>query len=92
MSGYNEAATLSLISSGVQFVPLLGCKLLTASITRLRRLHWKVFSVSFRASLPPRLSHSRSGWHLEKYLAQFPQYKDSFAVYFVRSDEGARFV
>ena len=28
----------------------------------------------------------------EKYLAQFPQYKDSFAVYFVRSDEGARFV
>ena len=28
----------------------------------------------------------------EKYLAQFPQYKDSFAVYFVRSDEGARLV
>ena len=28
----------------------------------------------------------------EKYLAQFPQYKDSFAVYFARSDEGARFV
>ena len=28
----------------------------------------------------------------EKYLAQFSQYKDSFAVYFVRSDEGARFV
>jgi len=27
----------------------------------------------------------------EKYLAQFPQYKDSFAVYFVRSDDGARF-
>ncbi len=28
----------------------------------------------------------------EKYLARFPQYKDTFAVYFVHSDEGARFV
>lgn len=28
----------------------------------------------------------------ERYLAQFPQYKRSFAVYFVHSDDGARFV
>ena len=28
----------------------------------------------------------------EKYLAEFPQYKDTFQVFFVRSDEGARFV
>ena len=28
----------------------------------------------------------------EKYLAQFPQYKNSFKVYFCKSDDGARFV
>ncbi len=28
----------------------------------------------------------------DKYLAEFPQYKDTFQVFFVRSDEGARFV
>ena len=28
----------------------------------------------------------------EKYLAQFPQYRDSFKVYFCKSDDGARFV
>lgn len=28
----------------------------------------------------------------EEYLAQFPQYKDTFRVYFCKSDEGARFV
>lgn len=28
----------------------------------------------------------------EKYLAQFPQYQDTFAVYFCKSDDGARFV
>ena len=28
----------------------------------------------------------------ERYLAQFPQYKRSFAVHFVHSDDGARFV
>ncbi len=28
----------------------------------------------------------------EKYLAEFPQYKDTFQVFFVQSDEGARFV
>ena len=28
----------------------------------------------------------------EKYLAKFPQYKDSFRVYFCKSDDGARFV
>ncbi len=28
----------------------------------------------------------------EKYLARFPQYKDSFKVYFCKSDDGARFV
>lgn len=28
----------------------------------------------------------------EKYLAQFPQYKDTFKVYFCKSDDGARFV
>ena len=27
----------------------------------------------------------------EKYLAQFPQYKDSFALFYVKSDDGARF-
>ena len=28
----------------------------------------------------------------EKYLARFPQYKDSFQVFFCKSDDGARFV
>lgn len=28
----------------------------------------------------------------EKYLAQFPQYKNSFKVYFCKSDDGARFI
>ena len=28
----------------------------------------------------------------ERYLAEFPQYKDTFQVFFVRSDEGARFI
>lgn len=28
----------------------------------------------------------------EKYLAQYPQYKNSFRVYFCKSDDGARFV
>ncbi len=28
----------------------------------------------------------------EKYLTQFPQYKDTFRVYFCKSDDGARFV
>lgn len=28
----------------------------------------------------------------EKYLAQYPQYKNSFRVYFCQSDDGARFV
>ena len=28
----------------------------------------------------------------EKYLEQFPQYKDTFKVYFCKSDDGARFV
>ncbi len=28
----------------------------------------------------------------EKYLAQFPQYKDTFKVYYCKSDDGARFV
>ena len=28
----------------------------------------------------------------EKYLAQFPQYRDSFKVFFCKSDDGARFV
>lgn len=28
----------------------------------------------------------------EKYLARFPQYRDSFRVYFCHSDDGARFV
>ena len=28
----------------------------------------------------------------EKYLTQFPQYKNSFKVYFCKSDDGARFV
>ncbi|MBP5521427.1 MAG: galactokinase, partial [Bacteroidales bacterium] len=28
----------------------------------------------------------------EKYLAQYPQYKNSFRVYFCHSDDGARFV
>jgi galactokinase/galacturonokinase len=28
----------------------------------------------------------------EKYLAKFPQYKNSFRVYFCHSDDGARFV
>ncbi len=28
----------------------------------------------------------------EKYLAQFPQYKNSFQVFFCQSDDGARFV
>ena len=28
----------------------------------------------------------------EKYLAKFPQYKNTFKVYFCKSDEGARFV
>jgi galactokinase/galacturonokinase len=27
-----------------------------------------------------------------KYLAQFPQYRESFKVYFCKSDDGARFV
>lgn len=30
--------------------------------------------------------------YIEKYLAKFPQYKDSFRVYFCKSDDGARFV
>lgn len=29
---------------------------------------------------------------MEKYLAQFPQYKNSFQVFFCQSDDGARFV
>jgi len=28
----------------------------------------------------------------QKYLEQFPQYKNSFKVYFCKSDDGARFV
>jgi len=28
----------------------------------------------------------------QKYLKQFPQYKNSFKVYFCKSDDGARFV
>ena len=28
----------------------------------------------------------------EKYLAKFPQYKNTFKVYFCKSDDGARFV
>ena len=28
----------------------------------------------------------------KKYLAQFPQYRDSFQVYFCKSDDGARFI
>jgi galactokinase/galacturonokinase len=28
----------------------------------------------------------------EKYLSRFPQYKDTFRVYFCKSDDGARFV
>ena len=28
----------------------------------------------------------------EKYLAQFPQYRDSFKVFFCKSDDGARFI
>lgn len=29
---------------------------------------------------------------MERYLAEFPQYKDTFQVFFVRSDEGARII
>ena len=28
----------------------------------------------------------------ERYMAEFPQYKDTFQMFFVRSDEGARFI
>jgi galactokinase/galacturonokinase len=28
----------------------------------------------------------------EKYLAKFPQYKNTFKVYFCKSDDGARFI
>ena len=49
------------------------------------------FSVRIPALVDPEKKESIRQAVTEKYLAQFPQYKDSFAVYFVRSDEGARF-
>ena len=52
---------------------------------------------------PIRVREGISGWGsgkkesieqaiTEKYLAQFPQYRDSFKVFFCKSDDGARFV
>ena len=50
------------------------------------------FSVRIPALVDPEKKESIRQAVTEKYLAQFPQYKDSFAVYFVRSDDGAIFV